>query len=298
VRRAAAVALAALAVLGAAAPVGAAAEAKPVEWVGVFLHSPKNAYRHVLLLKVSPLKGIATVRTLPDDLDLQSGGVTYAVAFPPHPFDGSIDVKMPGLGEFVGSIAPAKGSSSKCGKIGLAQFNGRIRFRGAGNYGTWGATRAAATMDRSCTAIAEESVTSRDLFAAAAELGPTLPGPSLIRFEAVSRDGSFVFAMSGDSRLGASFVGIEREWRSEVAVERWVRRQQLPFARTVTLGPGGKHPAYIAFRPPKPFFGVGRYSRRTHRLTGSLGANLLGLRTRLASHPLVAVLEDEEPRVE
>lgn len=298
-RRAAGVVLAALAILAATSGLPAAAsEARPVESVVIELESAEHPLHHALLLRVWPLKGMATVETLPDLVDQERGrGVTYAVAFPPQPFEGSIDVSVPGLGEFVGTVTSKE--PEKCGAARLAHFDGRIEFRGAGGYGTWRGTRAPATVTSSCTKLSEKPATSKDLAAIVSELGPTLPGPSLIRFEAYSRDRSIVFAMFGDAQRGASFVGIDREWRrGEVAVERWVTRQRLPFARTVMLRPGGEHPAHIVFRPPKPFFGVGHYSARSRRLTGSLGANFLGLRTRLISRPLVAFLEDEEVRVQ
>jgi hypothetical protein len=295
VRRAAALVLAALTILAFALPAGAAAADRPVESVVVEVEPAKHPLHHALLLKVWPLKGMAIVRTLPNLANLESTrGVTYAVAFPPHPFDGSIDIKVPGLGEFVGTVAPKE--PEKCrGGAQLTRFDGRIEFRGAGGYGAWHAAHAPAAVTRSCTALPEKAATAKDLAAIVSESGPTLPGPSSIRFEASSRDRSLVFAMFGDARRGASFVGIDREWRpGEVAVERWVSRRRLPFARTVTLGPGGKHPAHITFQPPKPFFGVARYSRRSHRLTGSLGADFLGLRARLTARPLIAHLEDEQ----
>jgi hypothetical protein len=296
VRRVAGIALAALAVLAAALPTGAAADTRPIESVTVYRESAKHPFHHALLLKVWPLKGIATVETLPNEVDLERGrGVTYAVAVAPHPLEGSIDVSVPGLGEFVGTIASKQ--PEKCGSARSTHFEGLIEFHDAGGYGTWRATHAPATVTRSCARLPEKEATPRDLFVAVSELGPTLPGSSAILFEAESRDHSVVFAMSGDSRHGASFVGLDREWRDDaIAVERWVSRQKVSFAGTVTLGPGSEHPANITFRPPKPFFGVGRYSRRSHRLTGSLGATFLGLRARLAPHPLVAALSDEEPR--
>jgi hypothetical protein len=298
VRRLAGVVLAALALLAAVLPAGAAAADRPVESVVVELESAKHPLHHGLLLRLWPLKGMATVETLPDLDDLKGGrGVTYALAFPPYSFEGSIDLSVPGLGEFVGAVAPKE--PEKCRSPRLTHFEGRIKFRGAGGYGTWRATHAPATVTRSCAGLPEKASTTRDLEAIVSELGPRLPGPAPVRFDAFSRDRSLVFAMYGDAKRGASFVGIDREWLpGEVAVERWVSRQRVPFARTVELGPGGKHPSRIAFRPPTPFFGVGHYSARSHRLTGSLGASFLGLRARLTSRPLVAVLEDEEVRAE
>jgi hypothetical protein len=298
VRRAAAVACAAFAVLAAVLPGGAAAAPRPVESVRVYLESAKHPLHHVLSLRVWPLKGMATVETFPNVAEPENGrGVIYAVAFPPHPFEGSLDVSVPGLGEFVGTVAPE--DPEKCGAAPLTHFDGRIEFRGAGGYGKWRADRASALVTTSCTNLPEKASTSKDLAAIVSELGPTLPGPSLVRFYAFSPDRGLAFAMFGDAQHGASIVGVDREWLSgEVAVERWATRQRLPFARTVELGPGGKHPAHIDFRPPKPFFGVGHYSRGSHHLTGSLGANFLGLRARLTVRPLIAVLEDEEVRVE
>ena len=297
-RRVAAVIVATLAILAAAPSAGAVAGARQDELVTVYLESAKHPLHHVLLLRVWPVKGMATVETFPDVAESENArGVIYGVAFPPQPFEGSLDIVVPGLGEFVGTVAP-KGSD-KCGAGPLTHFDGRIEFRGAGDYGRWRANRAVAQATRSCTKLPEKAATTKELTTTISELGPTLPGPSLVRFEASSRDRLLAFAMFGDSQHGASFVGIDREWLpGGVAVERWVTRQRVPFARTVLLGPGGEHPAHITFRPPKPFFGVGHYSARSHRLTGSLGADFTGLRTRLAAQPLIAGLEDEEVRVE
>jgi hypothetical protein len=298
-RRAAGLVLAALAIVAGALPAGAAADDRPVESVTVYLESAKHPLHHVLTLRVWPLEGMATVVTYPDVAETENGrGVIYAVAFPPHPFDGSLEITLPGLGEFVGTVAPKEPGNCR-GGAQLTHFDGRIEFHGAGGYGTWRGTRAPATVTRSCTKPAEKRASTKDLAAIVSELGPRLPGPSLVRFEAFSRDRSLAFAMFGDRQHGASFVGVDREWLpGEVAVERWASRQRLSFAGTVTMGPGGRHPARIAFRPPRPFFGVGHYDRHSHRLTGSLGAEFLGLRARLTSRPLIAVLEDEEVGVE
>lgn len=297
-RRAAGIALAAFALLIGSSPAGAAAVDRPVERVTVYVESAKHPLHHVLLLRIWPMKGMATVDTLPDVLGTENGrGVTYAVAIPPHRFEGSLDIKVPGLGEFVGTVA--RKGTRKCGAGPLTHFDGHIEFRGAGGYGRWRTNHASSQVTVSCTRLVEKAATAKDLSAIVTELGPSLPGPSLIHFYASSRDRALAFGMFGDSLHGASFVGIDREWLpGEVAVERWVTRERLPFSRTVELGPGSKHPAHITFRPPKPFFGVGHYSAHSHRLTGTLGADFLGLRARLAPRPLIAGLEDEEARVE
>jgi hypothetical protein len=310
-RRATGIVLAALAMvagLAVALPAGAAAaEARPVEKVTVQIAATKGGHTHFLDLIVYPLRGLATVNTVIEDAhDPELGrGVAYAVAIPARPFEGSLDVTVPGLGEFVGTVSTEGGGSEaakKCRSGGRPEefgtFTGQIDFHGAGGYESWSATRAEVGVTRHCTPHVAEPVTPEDVFGAAEELGPVLDGPAPFRFFAHSRDRALEFIAWGtpyrDEGI-VQFAALDREWLpGEVAVQRWVNRTGASLSATVAIGPGGDHPASVTFRPPHPFFGTGHYIRGTHTLTGYLGANFLGLRLHLTRHPLNTVLEDEE----
>jgi len=56
---------------------------------------------------------------------------------------------------------------------------------------------------------------------------------------------------------------------------------------------GGYHPEHAILRPPKPYSGIGTYSRATRRLTGSMAVQFPGLKIRLVGPRTVANLIDE-----
>lgn len=302
-RRAAGIVLATLAIFAATPGGAAAAQAHPVGEVTLYLSVTKGGHSHIFQVNVFPLRGLATVDTTVTNahgIDRERG-VAYAVAIPPAPFEGSLDVHFPGLGRFVGTISTEREGTARCrsGRIEEgADFNGRIDFHGSGGYASWSATKAKVGVTRSCTPLAAEPATRKDLSAAFGEFGPVLSGPVPFRLFAHSPGRALEFIAWGapsHDRGTAQFVAVDREWLpGEVAVQRWVNRLGVQPAKTVEIGPGGDHPATVVFRPPAPFFGTGRYDRTSHTLTGSLGVNFLGLRLRLARPPLVALLEDEE----
>jgi hypothetical protein len=305
-RRAVGAVLAALAICAAGPGGAAAAEPRAVEEVELSLPKTVRGHDHFLQLDLSPLKGMAVVQTVIESahgLGFGVGrGVSYAVAIPSVPFDGSLDLTVPGLGEFVGTVSTKGEGGARC-RSGVAveggTFAGRLDFRGAGGYESWKATRVRASLTRSCAPVTAKAATPDDLFLAVQEYGPTLSGPASFRFLARSRKHTVDFIAWGDPYRDegiTQFVAIDREWLpGGVVAQRWVNRPGIPSAQTVAIGPGGDEPSTIDFRPPAPFFGSGRYHRRSHALTGSLGVSFLGRRLRLARPPLVATLEDEAP---
>jgi hypothetical protein len=298
---AAGIVLAALAIFAATPAGAAAAEPGAVEEVQLYMHKMVRDHEHILELNVYPMKGLAVVDTVIDSAKgLERGrGVAYALAIPPAPFEGSLDLTVPGLGRFVGTVSTKSEGGAEChdGTSGGA-FKGRVDFHGAGGYESWSATRVEAAVTRACNPRAAKSATPEDLFLSVQEYGPLLGGPASFRFLARSREHTIDFVVwSRPYRHEgfAQFVAFDREWLpGEVAVQRWVNRPGIPLTKTVEIGPGGDKPETITFRPPAPFFGTGHYDRRSHTLTGSLGVNFLGRRLRLARPPLAVHLEDEE----
>jgi hypothetical protein len=295
-------AFATLAVIAAPTTSAAAAEAGKVEEVSLSVHPRKHWHKNVLFLAVYPQKGLATVSTVSNEFKLENRrGVAYAVAIPPQPFEGSLDVAVPGLGEFVGTVDSGRGDamiakrcSSGSTRTEPATFEGRIEFRGAG-YGSWTATRGEAGITRSCGATTGKPVAPKELFSVIGGIGTMLPGPSSFRFFSRARDSSREFVAVGGRGLRVSMIAVDREWLpGEVATQRWVSRWGVPYANALTIGPGGDHPTVVTFHPSAPFFGTAVYRRASHSLSGSLGVNFPGLRMQLARPPLPAALEDEE----
>ncbi|MGH2937443.1 MAG: hypothetical protein ACRDPE_04900, partial [Solirubrobacterales bacterium] len=269
--------------------------------VQLYMQKTARGHEHILELNVYPMRGLAVVDTVIDTASgLERGrGVAYALAIPPTNFEGWLDLTVPRLGRFVGAVSSEREGTAKCvDGAEPATFKGRLDFHGAGGYESWRAKRVEASVTRACNPRASKSATPEDLFGAVQEYGPLLGGPASFRFLARARDRSVNLIVWSDPYRHegtGQFVGFDREWLpGEVAVQRWVNRPGIPLEKTVAIGPGGDHPTTIDFHPPKPFFGTGHYDRRSHALTGSLGANFLGLRLRLARHPLIAELEDEE----
>jgi hypothetical protein len=286
------------------------AEASPdrdAKEVQVYFRSPTNR-RNVLELQLFPATGVAVADTYEGGGGDSGRGVAYAIAIPTAPFDGSLDLNFPGLGEFVGTVTPVSprgpATQSKLCESNYpneyATFEGHLAFRGAGGYGRWEATKAQAGILLACGAEPKEENGADALFGHVAELGPVLDGPAPIRFfahgEVRHRLVEFI-AWAGSTSNGAEFVAIDREWLpGEVATERWAKKAFVTLTRTVALGAGAGSPASATFTPPAPFFGKGTYRRRTGKLTGSLGVRFLGLTLHLTLRPLTAALEDEERR--
>jgi hypothetical protein len=151
--------------------------------VNIFFRSPTN-HRNVLVLQLFPEKGVAVADTYEWGGDpFGSGrGAAYAIAIPPASFDGSLDLKFPGLGESVGTVTP-HGAPGPAAQKRLceskypdepATFDGRLTFRGAGGYGRWEASRAQAGILLGCGAQPKKENGAAALFGHVAELGPLL----------------------------------------------------------------------------------------------------------------------------
>jgi hypothetical protein len=316
VRAAAAVVLLALVLVG-TTPASARATGAPPDGEAkeVTIYFPRStSHRKVWELHLFPAKGVAVVDTYDggEDLLRTSRGVAYAIAIPPAPFDGSLELEFPGLGSVVGTVTPvnAPGSAAQAKRCGRSYpneggtFEGHLAFRGAGGYGSWKATKGPAGILLACGAESKKENGSDALFGHVAELGPVLSGPAPIRLfaqgEVRHRVVEFIAWAGKDSDI--QFVGIDREWlRGEVATERWVKKVAALRNEKLSLGPDSTEPASsngpanATFTPPAPFFGKGTYRRSTGKLTGSLGVNFPGLKLHLTPSPLMAALVDEDP---
>jgi hypothetical protein len=308
---AAAVVLLALVLLVGAIPASARATAASPDGgakeVSLYFRSPTN-HRNVLQLQLFPAKGVAVVATYEDSRGEPRRGVAYAISIPAAPFDGSLDLSFPGLGEFVGTVTPGR-SRGPAAQAKLcesdypgegATFEGHLAFRGAGGYGRWEASKAEAGILLACGIEPEKENGAAALFGHVAERGPPLSGPASIRFfahgEVRHRFIEFI-AWGGHSSNSVEFVAVDREWLpGEVATERWAKRAPASLKKTVVFGGDAAKPASATFSPPAPFSGKGTYRRRTGMLTGSLGVSFLGLKLHLTPSPITATLADEDSR--
>lgn len=279
-----------------------------VREVSFYFPSPTPNHRNVVQVQVFPGQGVAVAKTYEgaEELFKSGRGVAYAIAIPSVPFDGTLDLKFPGLGKFVGTITPenAPGSAArekKCRSsypIEGGRFKGHLAFRGAGGYGTWKATRAGVGILLACAGEPEKDNGTAALFGHLAELGPSFIGPAPIQFLArgeVGRRDVKVIVWAGHSSIGVEFDAIDSEWlRGGVATERWVKVAPASRKETLALGFDSEGPTSATFTPPAPFFGKGTYRRSTGKLTGSLGVSFLGLKLHLTPSPLMAALVDED----
>jgi hypothetical protein len=190
--RAAVVVLVALVLVGAIAPSASAAGAPPdgeAKEANLLFPSPTN-YRNVLALHLFPAKGVAVVETYEGSRNGGfEGAVSYAIAIPPAPLDGSLDLSFPGLGSIVGTVTPDKPwTSAARAKLCRsdyptegATFEGQLDFRGAGGYGRWHATKSLVEVVLACGTEPEKENGSHALFVHVIEPGPVLNGPAPIR---------------------------------------------------------------------------------------------------------------------
>jgi hypothetical protein len=302
--------LVALVLVGAIAPRAGAASVAPegeAREVSIYLPSPTN-HRFELDLHLFPAQGIAVVDTYQRVGAESLRGVAYAIAIPPAPFSGSLDLNFPGLGEVVGTVTPelpreAAAEAKLCKRSypsEAARFDGRLAFRGAGGYASWRDTKSQAGILLACGAEQRRENGARYLFGHVSESGLVLSGSAPIQFvakgEVRHRYVEFVaFADRPSDRV--EFAAVDREWiHGDVATERWTKDAPVSLTKTVTFGSGSTKPALVTFTPSAPYFyGEGTYRRSTGKLAGSIGARFLGLKLHLTPSPIGATLFDEEP---
>lgn len=290
-----------IAVVLALLPSSAAADAEPASRVGeisVYLFPPGNPEHHGLELHVFPGQGVAVVKTR----GAEERGITYAIAIPRQPFEGSLDLTFPRLGKIVGKVA-AEAGQEPCAGVGgeEATFRGKLRFRGVGGHERWSATKAEAGLRATCQPIEPPRGKGDVLLTnAVAREGPGFSGPDSIAFFARSftRERYLEFVAVAPYSTGpATFLATDIEsLPGRVEAERWINRTGVEALRTLSVEGEPQMPAGATFTPPPPFFGKGVYHSRTHKLTGSLGVGFPGLNLRLTSPAMKASLIDEERR--
>ncbi len=264
---------------------------------------------HVLVLRVYPLRGVAVASTASNNDDIENNtSVTYAERIPKGPFDGHVDLHFKGLGSFVGDFvareslgdrAP-KGCAGDAGTSQVGDLDGSIEFRGGG-YAKWSASRALAFFDRSprlhCRhGAAKHERRPKSLF------GYVSAGPGSFshwryalraRLRRPHRFTEFAVFSYERKRPVVNFDAGTFEWLpGGIATGRFVNRSVGGGAH-LEVSHGGYHPEHATLRPPRPYSGVGIYTRATHRLTGSLAVEFPGLTLRLGGSRTVANLLDE-----
>jgi hypothetical protein len=276
-----------------------------VENVSIYLRSSTNP-RDMLSLEIFPVEGVAVARTSYGSRLEPDSGASYSVAIPAAPFDGSLDLDIPGLGEVAGTVTPteARGAAAEsrfCEQrypSEPATFEGQIAFHGAGDSRRWRTKKAEASIVPGCGARLEQRNGPASLFHHLGGFGPSFSGDS-IRFFAngETRTRRVEFVAVGDRiENHGTLIAIDTEWvHGKIATQRWVKRLTTSFEGTVHFGQDDDEPSWLTITPPAPFFGRATYLRRTGKLTGSLGVHFPGLKARLARPPAEVIFEDEEP---
>jgi hypothetical protein len=286
------------------APVATAAEA-PAESEGVYLElKPRKDAR--VTIEVDLQRGVAVVDTEMGPLyearrHRPGGAVDYAAKIPKGPTGDRLDLKIPGVLSVDGELTPSPDEEG-------VEFNGSLRFTGKGGYLDFHATHAIGYIGelRIC------------------EGGCPRPNASL--FEYTDDHYPFVFSnensqvLSSELRLpgrtgvfqathgkessAAAFKARGVEWAGavgEVAVTRTI--EMAPVAGSdFKVSSKIERPEWATVRPPAPFFGRATYRKigtvrtpASSRLTGSLSADIFGVKVRLAGAAATASLVNLNP---
>jgi hypothetical protein len=274
-------------------------------------HGSETDATHVLYLSVYPLRGVAVVATESNNFDFENhDSVIYAEQIPKGPFGGYLDVHFKGLGTFAGEFVPKesrseghvpKGCKGPRPSSASGSLVGSIAFRGAGGYAHWSASKAEAFLQRS------SSLTCR-LGAAEHERKPKTPlgytdiGPGYfnhwryqLRARRRTRDRLIYFALAeyeGKRPVVEFDAGVYETLPGGIDVSRAVDRSVRRGSR-FQASQGDFRAKRATLHPPPPFSGIGRYSRATHRLRGTIAVRFPGLKLRLGGADTIAELIDE-----
>jgi len=272
--------------------------------ISIYLPSPTNA-NNELSLEVFPAEGVAVARTTYGSRFEPTSGAYYAAAIPAAPFDGSLDLNFPGLGQVVGTVTPTevRGETAEAKLCEenypseSATFKGRIAFHGAGDPRRWKAKKAEASIDPSCGARLERRNGPSSLFHHLGGFGPDFSGDFIrLSAEGETKKRRTQFVAVGDSRgdRPLQLLAFDTEWLpGEIAIQRWVKRY-ASFEKVMHFAQEDDEPSRVTVAPPAPFSGRATYLKRTGKLTGSLAAHFPGLKVRLARPPAKVIFEDEE----
>ncbi len=274
-------------------------------------HGNEFEGRHVLELRVYPLRGVAVAATLSNNFDFQNHNqVTYVEQIPKGPFDGYLDVHFRGLGTFAGEFVPKeseseghipKGCEGPRKSWSQGSLVGIVSFRGAGGYAHWSASTALAYLSRSSPLIcrrgaAEHQRKPKTLFGYA-EIGPGYFNHWRyeLRARRRTRGRLIYFALAefeGKMPIVDFDAGVYETLPGGIDVSRAVDRSVRRGSR-FQASQGDFRVKRATLRPPTPFSGVGRYSLATRRLKGTIAVRFPGLKLRLGSGDTVAELVDE-----
>jgi hypothetical protein len=276
-----------------------------VEDVSIYVRSHTNP-QNALSLEIFPAEGVAVARTYYGPHFEPESGASYSVAIPVAPFDGSLDLDFPGLGEVTGEVTStetrgAAAEASFCEQrypSESATFEGQIAFHGAGDPRRWEAETAEASIDPSCGARLERRNGRSSLFHHLDGFGPGFSGDFIRLFaNGETQKRRTQFAAVGDSRGNRSLqlLAFDEEWLpGEIATQRWVKAY-ASFEKVMHFAQDDDEPSRVTVTPPAPFSGRATYLKRTGKVTGSLAVRFPGLKVRLARPPAEAIFEDEEP---
>jgi hypothetical protein len=274
-------------------------------------HGHEFEGRHVLELRVYPLRGVAVAVTLSNNFDFENHNqVTYVEQIPKGPFDGYLDVHFKGLGTFAGEFVPKESQSEGHVPKGCkgprpwsaaGSLVGSVAFRGAGGYARWSASTARAYLQRSspltCRRGAAEHERKPKTLFGYAQIGPGYFNHW--RYELRARRGTrgrlVYFALAefeGKKPIVDFDAGVYETLPGGIDVSRAVDRSVRRGSR-LQASQGDFRVRRATLRPPPPFSGVGRYSLATRRLKGTIAVEFPGLKLRLGSDETVAELVDE-----
>jgi hypothetical protein len=267
---------------------------------------------HVLSLQIYPLRGIAVARTASNDYDIENNdSVAYAERIPKGPFDGYLDLHFKGLGRFVGEFVPGeteaerrrKGCDGPRGSFQLGDFRGSVEFHGGG-FRKWAGSDAHAFLRRLPRLRCHPGAAKRErrptnLFGYVGGGSGSFNGWRYSLRARLRHPGRVTELAVFDyerKRPVVNFDAATFEWLpGGIATGRLVHRSV--HGAHLEVSRGGYHPEHATLRPPRPFSGVGTYTRATHRLTGSFSIGFPGLKLRFGSADTVASLVDEDGRV-
>jgi hypothetical protein len=291
-----------IAVLMAALACAAMAPVASAEETGGAFFALTPRKNTVVIVEIDPRLGVAIVRTEMGEHGPRphrpSGTVGYAARIPKRPIGGRIDVKIPGVLSIDGDVV-------RRGEEEL-EFNGSFHFTGKGHYLSFDLTHATGFSNSGTKA------TCLDLC--------QTPKPTLFEYitfplsysnhntDVLFSEGSMAgrlthFQASHRTHSRASAFKVQAlEWLPRhVAVVRTleaVERTGVGFK----VASKAEHPEWATVRPPAPFHGSAVYrnagsirSPVSGTLTGSLSADLFGVKVRLAGPRAKAALANVNP---
>lgn len=252
-------------------------------------------------LEVRPLVGVAVLKTsigVPRKgwTRSRNGTVGYAARIPEGPFEGKLDVEIPGVASIVGELTPAA--------EGL-EFAGSFQFTGNGGYLRFESDHAIGRMLRGKYAACYGCRKAHpDLFEYIADpltFSSSNVGILFSELRAEGRASSFQATNFRDGP-GAGFQAQTLEWLpGHVAVNRKVELEKT-FGAAFKVGSKAEHPKSATVRPPAPFSGPAVYrsagsirSPASGNLTGSLSVDLFGVKIPLAGPSAKASLINFSP---